>query len=207
MRETAGWFSPPPVQAQAFGEVAAERMLAKMHRLAPEVDVYLAADVAPAAATGGVLGPVSHRIGIDQATEEAPVELALWIVGRAVRNVVDNPCNGPRIAAASWSRAGPPARKLNRFIARRSTARRLYRGPTVCRYSTGCAGCTHCDDLHARSRRSSQSPVSGPEGCAGMTSIRASTCFDRCPRRQAGKHGRARPRGLSIASAPKSAIP
>src|SRR5713226_7708339 len=82
-------FSPPALQAQSFGKVAAEQVLAEVHELTLQVDVNLAADVAPAAAKRVILGEIASRIGIDHAVEETPVEVALRIVGRTVGHVVE----------------------------------------------------------------------------------------------------------------------
>jgi hypothetical protein len=48
--------SPTPLDAQAFGKIAAEQMLPEMHELTVEIDPDLAAHVTPAAAEGIVLG-------------------------------------------------------------------------------------------------------------------------------------------------------
>src|SRR5258707_12168974 len=82
-------FSPPALQAQSFGKIAAEQVLAEVHELALQVNVDLAADVAPAAAERVILGEIAPRIRVDHAVEETPVEVALRIVGRTVGHVVE----------------------------------------------------------------------------------------------------------------------
>src|SRR5262245_36913212 len=80
---------PSSLHAQAFGEVAAEHVLAEMTELAIEVDPDLAADVAPAAAERIVLRQVATRIRICHAVEEPPVQMRLRIVGRPIWRVFE----------------------------------------------------------------------------------------------------------------------
>src|SRR5919198_784328 len=81
--------SPASLHAQAFGKIAAEQMLSEMHELAGGIDPDPAAHVAPSTAEGIVLRQISSRVGIDHAVEEAPVQVRLRIVRRAVRDVVE----------------------------------------------------------------------------------------------------------------------
>src|SRR5262249_62360693 len=80
--------STSSLHAQAFGEVAAEHVLAEMAELAIEVDPDLAANVAPAAAERIVLRQIAARIRIRHAVEETPVQMRLRIVKRPIGRVV-----------------------------------------------------------------------------------------------------------------------
>ena len=81
--------SPPPLRAQALEQVAVIGHLPEMFEGRVDVDIDLAAHVAPAPAEGVILGQIPPGIGIDHAVEKQPVQVRLRVVRWAVGNVIE----------------------------------------------------------------------------------------------------------------------
>lgn len=76
-------------QFDALGEFGPKHVLAVMTQVGMEIDIDLAADVAPAPAEGIVFGKVPSRIGVDHAVKEQPAVFRFGIVREPVGNVVE----------------------------------------------------------------------------------------------------------------------